>query len=77
MQQEKQGWLTCNGHQPSYCLNEFLETLWGWEIDEIEAVRFHLRSEVNAFQYNRTTNGSTDLSEQPSLLQRLVRDLDH
>ena len=38
---------------------------------------FHLRSEVNAFQYNGTTNGSTELSEQVSLLQRLVRDLDY
>ena len=38
---------------------------------------FHLRSEVNAFQYNGTTNGSTELSEQPSLLQRLVRGLDY
>ena len=77
VQRERQGWLTCSGHQSSYCLNEFLETLWGWEIDEIEVVRFHLRSEVNTFQYNGTTNGSTELSEQPSLLQILVRDLDY
>ena len=40
VQRERQVWLTCNSHQPSYCLNEFLETLLGWEIDEIEVVRF-------------------------------------
>jgi hypothetical protein len=36
-----------------------------------------LRSEVNTFQHNRTTNGTNDLSTQPFLLQRLLTDLDH
>ncbi|KAL2044987.1 hypothetical protein N7G274_002762 [Stereocaulon virgatum] len=77
LQPEQQGWLTCTGRPPSYCLDQFLRTIRAWEIDEIESIRFHLRSEVNTFQYNRTTNSTNDLSTQPFLLQRLLTDLNH
>ena len=77
LQPEQQGWLTCTGRPPSYCLDEYLKTIQVRETDEIETIRFHLRSEVNTFQYNRTTNGINDLSTQSFLLQRLLTDLDH
>ena len=54
----------------------FLQTLYPWEIEELNVARFHLITQVNAFQYNRIAGTSDDLRNQNLLMQRLVMDLD-
>lgn len=46
-----------------------------WPVEDIEAVRFHLSSLINAFQYRRQGKSSL-LSWQPALVQRLIKDVD-
>ena len=70
-------WLQCRG--PRHCpeaLSSFLPNLCEWEQDELEAVRFHLEHEVNKLQHSRSCGAKDDLAQQPSLLQRLIRDID-
>ena len=71
------GWLFCHEEPQAPLLKDFLQTLWWWEIEEINAARYHLTTKVNAFQYNRIAGTSDDLRNQNSLLQRLVMDLDN
>ena len=71
------GWLSCREMPRAPLLTEFLQTLYPWEIEEINVVRFHLTTIVNAFQYNRIAGTPDDLRDQNSLIQRLVMDLDN
>lgn len=78
----KPGWLY--GHKrnrdPSYgilsTLPHHIYNLPCWLGEEINGVRFHLASLVNAFQY-LGQGLAPRLSRQPELLQRLVKDLNH
>lgn len=58
-------------------LSRFISNLCRWELDEIEAIRFHLAHEVNKVQYLRSCGSDDQLVRQPVLLQRLIRDIDH
>ena len=58
-------------------LTGFLQTLYPWEIEEINVARFHLITQVNVFQYNRIAGTPDDLRNQNLLMQRLVMDLDN
>ena len=71
------GWLSCRETPRASLLTGFLQTLYPWEIEEINVVRFHLTTVVNAFQYYRIAGTPDDLRDQNSLLQRLVIDLDN
>lgn len=70
-------WLQCRNekHRPK-ALSCFLSTLSRWEHDELEAIRFHLAHKVNRLQYLRSCGSEDDLTQQPVLLQRLIRDID-
>lgn len=48
------------------------------ETDELDAIRFHLSTEVNALQFHRKaeTEGCA-FKNTPILLQRLIQDVDH
>lgn len=71
-------WLRCRGLPPAALLQDFLNTLTVWEIEELDAVRSHIRAEVNAVQRNRIAGASSDdLTDQPLLLQKKIRDLDY
>ncbi|CAD6589609.1 MAG: hypothetical protein ASARMPREDX12_003902 [Alectoria sarmentosa] len=68
------GWLYGHsGKAPPFCC---AISACGWEIKEVNAVRFHLASLVNTFQYHRHETPSR-LKSQPDLLKRLIDDLDH
>lgn len=70
-------WLQCRGE--AYCpeaLSRFLPNLCRWELDELEAVRFHLARQINTLQYHRSSGSEDTLIPQPVLLQRLIRDID-
>ena len=71
------GWLSCRERPRAHLLTTFLQTLYPWEIEEINVARFHLTTVVNAFQYNRTAGTPDDLRNENLLLQRLVMDLDN
>ena len=71
------GWLFGRAEPQAPLLNDFLQTLTPWEIEEISVARFHLTTKVNAFQYNRIAGTPDDLRNQDSLLQKLVMDLDN
>ena len=71
------GWLSCREMPRAPLLTDFLQTLYPWEIEEMNVARFHLTSIVNAFQYNRIAGSPDDLRNQNSLMQRLVMDLDN
>lgn len=58
-------------------LSRFLSNLCCWELDELEAIRFHLAHEANRLQYLRSCGSEDELVQQPVLLQRLIRDIDH
>ncbi|KAL2058976.1 hypothetical protein ABVK25_000268 [Lepraria finkii] len=71
-------WLRRRGLPPAALLQDFLNTLTVWEIEELDAVRSHIRAEVNAVQRNRIAGASSDdLTDQPLLLQKKIRDLDY
>ena len=72
-------WVQNRGLPPGELLTDYLNTLTSWEIEELDAARFHVRAEVNRFQYHRVAGAEAgeDLGEQDLLLQRLVRDLDY
>lgn len=71
-------WLQRRGeaYRPE-ALSRFLSNLSGWEHEELEAVQFHLAHEVNSLQYFRLCGSEDRLFQQPVLLQRLIRDIDH
>ncbi|CAD6568384.1 MAG: hypothetical protein ASARMPRED_001695 [Alectoria sarmentosa] len=71
-------WLQCRGeaYRPE-ALSRFLSNLSSWEHQELEAVQFHLAHEVNRIQYFRSCGSEDRLFQQPVLLQRLIRDIDH
>ncbi|KAL8917530.1 MAG: hypothetical protein Q9208_007891 [Pyrenodesmia sp. 3 TL-2023] len=50
--------------------------LSGWEMDELNAVRGFVRDEVNSIQLNRIQSRCM-LPDQPLLIQRLIKELDH
>ena len=77
MPRPTKGWLSCREMPRAPLLTDFLQTLWPWEIEEINVARFHLTTVVNAFQYNRIAGTPDDLRNQNSLMQRLVMDLDN
>ena len=72
-------WVRNRGLQPVAVLRDYLNTLTDWEIEELDAARFHVRAEVNRFQYHRVAGASAgeDLAGEDLMLQRLVRDLDY
>ncbi|CAF9902818.1 MAG: hypothetical protein ALECFALPRED_000034 [Alectoria fallacina] len=71
-------WLQRRGeaYRPE-ALSRFLSNLSGWEHEELEAVQFHLAHAVNSLQYFRSCGSEDKLMQQPVLLQRLIRDIDH
>ena len=71
------GWLVGRRQPQAPLLKDFLQTMSFWEIEEISVARFHLVTQVNAFQYNRTAGTPDDLRNQNSVLQRFVMDLDN
>lgn len=73
----RNGWLSCRELPRAPLLTDFLQTLYSWEIEEITVARFHLMTQVNAFQYNRIAGTPDDLRNENSLMQRLVMDLDN
>ena len=77
MTRPAKGWLSCRERRQAPLLTEFLQRLHPWEVEELKVVRFHLMSNVNAFQYNRITGTPDDLKDQNWLMQRLVMDLDN
>ena len=60
---------------PSDLVYGFLRKVSTWEIDELEAVRFHLIAETNALQYSRSRAADVNLTQQPVLLLQLLHDL--
>lgn len=71
------GWLCGHGwRQPPYSLEIFRNKFEIWEEDELEAIRYHLRSEVNKVQFERDADGHIDRSV-PQMIRRLLRDADH
>ena len=70
-------WLVSRGKPQAPLLRDFLQTLSFWEIEEMNVARFHLTTQVNAFQRKRIAGTPNDLRNQNSLLQRLVMDLDN
>lgn len=70
-------WLQCRGEaRRPEALSRFLPNLCRWELDELEAIRFHLVHEVNTAQYLRSCDSEYKLVRAPVLVQRLVRDID-
>lgn len=71
------GWLYGHtGKKLSRTVHYCMHSIPSWPVEDIEAVRFHLSSLINAFQYRR--QGKSSLSSwQPALVQRLTKDLDH
>ena len=72
-----ENWLVSRGKPQAPLLRDFLQTLSFWEIEEINVARFHLTTQVNAFQRKRIAGTPNDLRNHNSLLQRLVMDLDN
>lgn len=72
------GWLYGHkGRKLSRTMHCCVHSIPSWAVEEIEAVRFHLASLVNAFQYQSQGKTASLLSRRPALLQRLISDLDH
>lgn len=65
------------GRKLSRTMRSCLHVIPSLVVEDIEAVRLHLASLVNAFQYQDQGNTTSLLSWQPSLLQRLIKDLHH
>lgn len=73
----KSGWLYRPiGMRTSHIVNCYIYSIPFKLVKELEAVRFHLASLINASQYQGQGKASRS-SWQPALLQRLINDLDH
>ena len=73
------GWLY--GHtekKTSSIVRTYMAMAPSWVVEEIEAVRFHLASLMNIFQYEYHEQGKPSYSSsRRGLLQRLIKDLDY
>ena len=71
------GWLYGHaGKKISPTVHVYMHSIPSWAVEEVEAVRFHLASLINALQYQGQENPSL-FTCQPALLQRLIQDLEH
>ena len=66
-------WPRHTGNKLKDFMQEFIQSLCPWEVEEFEAVRFHLRRVINRLQYSARKDPSR-LKSQPALLQRLLND---
>ena len=72
----KADWLGHTGKKLPYFLNDYLQNMCQWEVEEFEAVRCYLVSLTNKLQYGGRGDTSR-LKSQPALVQRLIDDLSH